>query len=181
MNGALLELYRHKTWATLRLIEHCQGLAVEELDATIPGTYGTIRETLRHLVDSEEGYYSILTRKPFRNRNEAEAFVPPDPPPEGVVTLAELAERIRQLGPRWEALVPDDDLPGREVTSRDGFRFPGWVAMAQAIHHADDHRSHVMSILGAHGLEIPEPAGLDLWGYAESTGQMQEMTQESAG
>ena len=38
----LLELYRHKTWATLRLIERCQGLDVEDLNATIPGTYGTI-------------------------------------------------------------------------------------------------------------------------------------------
>jgi hypothetical protein len=28
MHGALLELDRHKTWATLRLIEHCQGLDV---------------------------------------------------------------------------------------------------------------------------------------------------------
>jgi uncharacterized damage-inducible protein DinB len=51
MNGALLSMYRHKTWATLRLIEHCQGLADDHLDATIPGTYGTIRDTLRHLVE----------------------------------------------------------------------------------------------------------------------------------
>jgi cyclophilin family peptidyl-prolyl cis-trans isomerase len=42
--------------------------------------------------------------------------------------------------------------------------------MAQAIHHADDHRTHVLSILGARGLEIP---ALDVWGYAESAGQMQ--------
>jgi hypothetical protein len=47
MNGALLQLYRHKTWATLRLIEYCQALDDEHLDATIPGTYGTIRNTLR--------------------------------------------------------------------------------------------------------------------------------------
>jgi uncharacterized damage-inducible protein DinB len=51
MNGALLSMYRHTTWATLRLIEHCQGLADDHLDATIPGTYGTIRDTLRHLVE----------------------------------------------------------------------------------------------------------------------------------
>jgi len=43
------------------------------------------------------------------------------------------------------------------------------VIMGQAIHHADDHRTHVLSILGARGLEVPE---LDLWGYAESTGTM---------
>jgi uncharacterized damage-inducible protein DinB len=171
MNGALLQLYRHKTWATLRLIEHCQSLEDEHLDATIPGTYGTIRETLRHLVDSEEGYYSILTRERFHTRQEAEAFVSPDPLPEGPVPLAELAERIRRLEPRWERLAPDEELPGREVTSRDGWRFPGWVPMAQAIHHADDHRSHILSILGARGLEVPE---LDLWGYAESESLMQE-------
>lgn len=61
MNGALLELYRHKTWATLRLIEYCQGLEDEHLDATIPGTFGTIRDTLRHLVGAEEGYFWTLT------------------------------------------------------------------------------------------------------------------------
>jgi uncharacterized damage-inducible protein DinB len=91
MNETLLQLYRHKTWATLRLIEYCQGLGDEHLDATIPGTYGTIRNTLRHLVESDEAYFSI------------------------------------------------------------------------------------MSILGARGLDVPEPSGLDLSGYAEDTGRMQEM------
>jgi uncharacterized damage-inducible protein DinB len=173
MNEVLLELYRHKTWATLRLIELCQGLADEHLDATIPGTYGTIRETLRHLVDAEEDYYSILTREPFSTKEEAEAFLRPEPPlPDGPVPLDVLAERIRRLGPRWEALSQDADLPGRLVTSTDGWRFPGVTPMAQAIHHADDHRSHVLSILGARGLEVPE---LDLWAYVDSTGRAQEV------
>lgn len=175
MNGALLEQYRHKTWATLRLIEYCQGLGDEHLDATIPGTFGTIRETLRHLVAAEEGYFSILTRERFHTKEEAEAFVLLDPLPEGPVPLDELAERIRRLGPRWEVLAQDPDLPTREVTSTDGWRFPGAVAMAQAIHHADDHRSHIMSILGAQGLELPGPNDLDVWGYAEANDQMQEM------
>jgi hypothetical protein len=30
-----------------------------------------------------------------------------------------------------------------------------------------------MLILGARGLEPPEPNGLDLWGYAEAEGLMQ--------
>jgi uncharacterized damage-inducible protein DinB len=175
MNGALLELFRHKTWATLRLIEYCQDLADEHLDATIPGTFGTIRETLRHLVDAEQGYISILTRERFQSKDAAEAFVLPDPLPDGPVPLDELMERIRRLGPRWEALTQDTDLPAREVTSTDGWRMPGAVPIAQAIHHADDHRSHIQSILGARGLEVPEPNGLDVWGYAESAGLMQEL------
>lgn len=105
MTATLLELYRHKTWATLRLIEYCQSLADEHLDATIPGTYGTIRETLRHLVGAEESYLSTLTRAPFLTKEEAAAFVLPDPLPDGPIPLAEFAERIRRMGPRWEALA----------------------------------------------------------------------------
>lgn len=176
MNSGLLELFRHKTWATLQLMEHCQGLADEHLDATIPGTYGTIRETLRHLVDGEEGYLSILTREPFRTKAEGEAFVRPDLLPEGPVPLAELAERIRRMGPRWEDLAQDPDLPDRQVTTTDGWRLPGAALLAQAIHHADDHRTHVMSILGACGLEIPGgDDGLDVWAYAWSAGQAQQL------
>jgi uncharacterized damage-inducible protein DinB len=172
MDGTLLELFRHKTWATLRLIEHCQGLEDEHLDATIPGTYGTIRETLRHLVEAEQGYFSILTRQRFRSKDEGAAFVFPDPVPDGSVPLDQLAERVRRLGPRWEALAQDADLAGREVTTTNGFRVPGAVPMAQTIHHADDHRSHVLSILGARGLEVPD---LGVWDYAESVGELQEI------
>jgi hypothetical protein len=89
-----------------------------------------------------------------------------------VVLLEELAERIRRLGPRWEDLAQDPDLPGRDVTTTDGWRLPGAVLLAQAIHHADDHRSHILSILGARGLAVPEPNGRDLWGYAEAAGLM---------
>ena len=61
MNDALVELFRHKTWATLGLIEGCQGLEEQALDATTPGTYGSIRETLHHLVGSDESYLATVT------------------------------------------------------------------------------------------------------------------------
>jgi peptidyl-prolyl cis-trans isomerase B (cyclophilin B) len=158
MNEALVELYRHKTWATLRLIEHCRSLDDEHLDATSPGTYGTIRETLRHLVEAEEGYFKLLTHTQLS-----------EPLPDGPASLEELAERIRRLGPRWEAMAEDPDLAAADVKTSDGWRLPASVIVGQAIHHAGDHRTHVLSILGVRGLEVPE---LDLWAYAESTGRM---------
>jgi uncharacterized damage-inducible protein DinB len=161
MQGALFELYRHKTWATLRLIEYCQRLDDEHLDATTPGTYGTIRDTLKHLVDAEEAYLADVTGEHLS-----------EPLPAEPVPLEELAERIRRMGPRWEALAQDAEVQGREVTSEDGlWRVPGAVPMAQAIHHADDHRSHVLSILGARGL--PDP-GLSVWRHARAAGLMRE-------
>ncbi len=97
MTDALLELYRHKTWATLRLIEYCRGLGDEHLNATIPGTFGTIRETLRHLVGADEGYFSILTRKRL-SEPLPDGVVKLDDLPAGPVPLEELADRIRRLG-----------------------------------------------------------------------------------
>lgn len=160
MSGALRELFRHKTWATLRLVEHCQGLPDEILYATIPGTYGSIRDTLRHLVDSDEGYFSQLT-----GVRASEQLA------EGPIAMEELVDRIRRLGPGWEALAEDLDLPAREITAPDGWHFPGAILIAQAIHHADDHRTHVLSILGARSLDVPR---VDVWGYARSQGQLQE-------
>ena len=165
MHGGLLELFRHKTWATLRLIEICEGFADEHLDATIPGTYGTVRETARHLVRSAEGYLRLLTGERLS-----------EPMADGPVAREELAERTRRLGPRWELVAQDADIVRREVITSDGWRVPATVPMAQAIHHADDHRTHILSILGARGIETPD---LAMWGYAEATGLMQPATPTS--
>ncbi len=161
MNDALLELYRHKSWATLSLIEFCQGVGDEVLDATTPGTYGTIRDTLRHLVHAEEGYFARLTGKRLS-----------DPLPEGPAGLEELAERIKRMSPHWEELAQDAFVAVRKFTTSDGWRIPGAVVMAQVIHHADDHRTHIMSVLSARGVEGPD---LDVWSFAEATGEAKQV------
>ena len=154
--NTLLELYRHKTWATLRLIEYCLSLDPPHLDANMAGTYGTIPDTLRHVVEAEEDYFSVLTGERL-----------PEPFPAGLVRLEELAQRLRRLAPHWEVLALDTDLPGHTVTFPDGVSWPGAVLLAQAIHHAADHRTHILSLLGARGVEVPR---LDVWAYAQSAG-----------
>jgi uncharacterized damage-inducible protein DinB len=150
VNTALLELIRYKAWATLRVIDHCQTLDDRELDATTPGTYGTIRETLSHLVSSDEDYLSFLTGEPYS-----------PPPPDAPRTLDGLAQDVRRVGRRWEEVI-GGGVP-EMATASDGYHMPGWVPVAQAIHHADDHRTHVLSILGARGLDAPR---LDVWAYS---------------
>ncbi len=156
MTSVLLELYRHKTWATLRLIEFCKNLPPENLEETTPGTYGSIRATLHHLVTAEDNYQAILTGERIGEPLPSDA------------TLESLARRIHALAPRWEALANDLPAAEREVSNRAGTRIARGVAvLAQAIHHADDHRTQVASILGAHGVEPPD---LDLWAYGEEAG-----------
>jgi uncharacterized damage-inducible protein DinB len=167
MNSALDVLVQHKTWAMLRLIEHCRDLDDEQMNATVPGTFGSIRATLQHLIGSDEGYLATLTGEQLFEKLSDEP-----------VPLDELAERIRRLGPHWEAVARDSEIQRREVTTRDGWRTIGAVLLAQAIHHADEHRSHLLSIIGARGLDLPGldiGEDLDIWHYAISTGLMQEI------
>jgi uncharacterized damage-inducible protein DinB len=164
VNEALAELYRYKTWATLRLIEACQGLSAAQLDATTPGTYGTIRDTLQHLVAADESYLGTVTGQR-----------PEEPLPDTPVPLAVLADRMRELGPRWEALAADPAAASRLITTRDGWRTPAAIPMAQAIQHADEHRGQVLSILGGCGIETPGldiGEDLDVWHHGIETGLM---------
>jgi uncharacterized damage-inducible protein DinB len=162
MSEALAELYRHKTWATLRLIEACAALDERQLAATAPGTYGSILATLQHLVAAEESYFGTATGE-----------FPADPLTQEPATLAELAARISRLGPRWLDLAADPASAEREVVTGDGWRGPAAVAMAQALHHAEAHRSHVLTVLGARGIELPGldiSEDLDVWHHAIDTG-----------
>jgi hypothetical protein len=43
----LVDLFRHHLWANLRLLDSCEGLSDAQLDATVHGTFGSIRATHR--------------------------------------------------------------------------------------------------------------------------------------
>ncbi len=122
MNETLLELVRHKTWANLLLLESCERLTPEELNASAPGTYGTIHETLRHLVDSDESYFATITG------HRAIPVMSDD------ATIGDMAQRVRQMSPSWESLVVEADLGTRDILTSDGWRTKGSIPMAQSIH-----------------------------------------------
>lgn len=164
MNETLLELVRHKTWANLLLLESCERLTPEELNASAPGTYGTIHETLRHLVDSDESYFATITG------HRAIPVMSDD------ATIGDMAQRVRQMSPSWESLVVEADLGTRDILTSDGWRTKGSIPMAQSIHHANDHRAHILTILGAHDIEL---AGrnigedFDVWHHGIADGDME--------
>jgi uncharacterized damage-inducible protein DinB len=56
-SDTLTTLFRHHLWANLRLFERCAGLTNEQLDAPVVGTYGSIRDTLQHIV----GLYHVFS------------------------------------------------------------------------------------------------------------------------
>lgn len=163
MARGLDDLARHNAWATARLLASCQGLDERTLEATVPGTYGSVIETLRHMIDSEMSYLFRLTgawpERPW-------AFDEP-------VGLDVLAERAAMLGTTLERFVAGDWDSERlgEARGDDGevFAVRAGIFLTQALHHANEHRTQICTILGALG---HEPPGLSAWDYALATGRM---------
>lgn len=161
MNEAILLAVRHNCWANERLVEFCRSLSAEQLAWTAPGTYGTIHETLHHLVGAEHGYLFALTGAPPHA-----GFRPGGPLP----SLEELVRLERSVLERCERLLAEPFDVSRMTTRPNRPSAAAGVVLAQLVHHGSDHRAHVGTILGAHGVQ---PPNLDVWEYGRSVGQVQ--------
>ena len=56
------DAFGHHVWATIQLIDACLALSDEQLATTVPGTYGSILDTMRHLVGGDAGYLFVLSK-----------------------------------------------------------------------------------------------------------------------
>src|SRR5258708_34368069 len=56
MATGLSDFFKYNLWANLRLLDTCEQLTDAQLDAVFPGTSGSIRVTLKHMLGAEEGY-----------------------------------------------------------------------------------------------------------------------------
>ncbi len=157
MYQALSELYKHNLWANLRLIDFCAGLSDEQLEASAPGTYGTVRNTLVHIVFNEENYASLIsgqpTEEPLRVR-------------EGFPGFEALRQHAQRSGEKLLQIASEVD-PGLILRGDFGgepYELPVTVPLIQAINHATEHRAQVAIILTQQGLQ---PPALDGWTYGD--------------
>ena len=56
-------MYDHHLWATEALIDHLGRLPASRLDRSIPGTYGSMIDTLTHMIDGDS-HYLLRLRDP---------------------------------------------------------------------------------------------------------------------
>jgi uncharacterized damage-inducible protein DinB len=160
VNDGLIDAFRHNTWATRELLAVCQNLSETQLHATAPGTYGSIVATLWHTVQSDASYCRRLTGE------EPEW----DWRTEELPKLDEIAEYIDDLAARWERFLatPFDAertfvIKWHDEIDRD---VPAGVLLVQALHHGNEHRAHICTVLTSIGVATPD---LGAWDYAEAT------------
>lgn len=154
----LARLLEHHHWANLKVFEACEALAEEHLDA-LPhsATHGSIRDTLRHFVTSQEDYVSMLTTGDH-------------PPEREAPTLAELRRILIESG---EALVDfargSTDRALTLIDLADGYRVAPSLILTQVVNHATEHREQIKSMLTALGVEPPR---IDGWRFGREQGDL---------
>lgn len=164
MSSLLDEAFAHHVWASLRLIDACAALTDEQLETNVPGTYGSILDTVRHVVGGDSYYLFHLTGDSVWNIDEDH------------MGLAELRTAMEADERAWnellaggldpDAIVKDVDSGGYERDASVGIR------LAQALMHGTEHRSQVCTAITTLGIE---PPSLDVWDYGDDTGRVIEI------
>ena len=101
----LADAFGHHVWATLTLFDSLADLTPEQMETSVPGTYGSIRETVQHLVGADCSYLFVIGGG-TRPRIDEETM-----------DLAALRAEMEANGPAWtevldEEIDPEEMPPG---------------------------------------------------------------------
>ena len=170
MRRSLLEdAFSHHVWASMRLIDATLQLSPQQLDTAVPGTYGSVLETMRHLVGSDSWYLFDITGDRARRIDE------------GKMDLLELRAAMEADGTAWSTFLAQDldpDTVLKEVDEDDGFEREATIGirLAQALAHGTDHRSQICTVLTTLGAE---PPSIDVWDFGLEAGRVVEVPPRS--
>jgi uncharacterized damage-inducible protein DinB len=158
------DAFTHHVWATIRLIDACLALPPERLEIGVPGTYGSILETMRHLVGADASYLFVASGGTSPTIDE------------DAMGLAELRAVMVDHAAAWSELLRRDLDPDAVLVRHrpDGSEShaPLGIRLAQALHHGTDHRSQVCTALTSIGVE---PPAIDVWDLAWEQGRLTEV------
>ncbi|HMN31265.1 MAG TPA: DinB family protein [Caldilineaceae bacterium] len=160
MAHALHDPVRHNVWATAHLLTCCRGLDEQTLNASVPGAYGSIIATLRHVIYCERDSLDRLLGRELSDLWQL-----------GNTTgLDVLTEQATLLASDWELFLAgevdsEQPLPPDEGTNP----IPAGVVIAVVLYHGSEHRGQICTILSAHGHEPPD---LTPWAYAFASGRI---------
>lgn len=162
--SVLTTLFAHNVWANLKLLDFCERLSDEQLDATAIGCYGSIRDTLWHIVGAEVSYVQRVNGK-----------LPAKPlPPDQFPGFEVLKDAVRWAGDELLqlALSARKGTIVRQRPPRQLIEYRLASLMVQAVGHSTEHRTQISAIITQLGMEPPDMSG---WNYMEEIGELHEL------
>ncbi|MEX2275013.1 MAG: DinB family protein [Actinomycetota bacterium] len=165
MSKSLLgDAFAHHVWATVRLIDTCLPFSSEQLETSVPGTYGSILQTQRHLVGADASYLFVVSGERVPQIDEDH------------MSLQELRDTMQAHDTAWSQLLGEDLDPDAVLQRRhdDGSvtRAPMGIRLAQALHHGTDHRSQICTTLTTLGVQPPD---IDVWDFGWQDDRVEEV------
>ena len=161
--SVLTTLFAHNAWANLKLLDFCEHLSNQQLDATAIGGFGSIRDTLLHIVGAELSYVERVNGK-----------LPERPLSPGQFPAFEMLKDAA----RWAsdellllALSARKESSVRQRPPRQLIEYKLASLIVQAISHSTEHRTQISAIITQLGMEPPDMSG---WNYMEEIGELQE-------
>ncbi len=121
------DAFAHHVWATLRLVDTCLALSPQQLETTVPGTYGCDRASL---IDEDDMHLSELRAAMESHGPAWSRLLAQDLDPDAVLNE-----------------VDEDDGYERNVAMS--------IQLAATLQHGTDHRSQVCTVLTTLGVEPP--------------------------
>ena len=151
-------IFRHHRWSNLTLIDALAQLSDDDLARSVPGTFGSSFDTIRHLVSSDADYVRIIPDAPNVTQ------IGQDGPFEGWDTLRAVADEADTALIEYVAGVTDD-LFFVDIDDGETFELTRSMLLCQVIHHATEHRSQIRTTLSAHGITPPD---ISTWAWRKS-------------
>jgi uncharacterized damage-inducible protein DinB len=156
MSAGLADFFRYNLWANQTLLDSCEPLTDAQLDASAAGVYGSVRELLIHIFDSEESYAGRLSGElPSPRLGDLPTFP----------SFDELRRRAQWSGDGLIQYAEQGDWNQIFHLDDGAYDAPAFIILIQAFNHAIDHRSQVATVLSQQGIELPDLAG---WGYNDA-------------
>lgn len=154
LEPTMIEFFQYNHWANQELFGICKSLSAEIITASIPGAYGSIRDTFAHILKAE-----------IRFLKRIHGVCPePDLKWEDNPSLSQMMVYEASLN---KALL--DTLQGVPATRNVHEEGDGWTFDYQArlifmsvVYHGIAHRTDITTLLNNKGVSLPE---LDVWGY----------------
>jgi uncharacterized damage-inducible protein DinB len=145
-------------WANAQLVARLLEEPAEALALTAPRNEWSAGRILAHLANAAGGYASRMAGVP-----RLPDFETPTSGAELAALGAHLAEMDARL--RAQAIEPDVLLPHPREPERQDLRS---TILAQAIHHATEHRAQIAGALATNGNNAIDLDAIDLWEYADA-------------
>ena len=152
------------------MLAACGSLSESQLDAPVPGAYGSVRDTWRHLLSAEAGYIGRITgarpQPPFKWEDKP--------------TLAEQSAFAVQTGAAYLDLIQRVPPTQNVHEEENGFTmdYHARRLYMQVINHGIEHRTNITTFLASQGVQVPE---IDNWGYMAAHADRFQMKEGKVG